>query len=317
VRAGRSGDLLGGALGEQLAAPGDQVDDPVCGLDHVELWHRCSGAPRPLPELRSSRFSATGERKFGCRISTDAGARREGRSRGRGLPQFVSMKAGVSSTVAETTASVAKRESGEPAAGPEPNRERTPTCGGVRRRVRWSQPCLGRASSRSASSASCATAQPIRVARASWPAPCALPRPQLTSFRFVPAAANAAGTAARTKQRHVASHTRVPPLGHSLGQTRPHWPVSGPSARACDAVIYDLFAGIFGSAPSRPLSLHTREVAGSKPAAPCEIRLTAGTAVDSWVHSWVQTPAPAPAPRLIWEPLGQRKARDLIWQRPA
>jgi hypothetical protein len=58
------------------------------------------------------------------------------------------------------------------------------------------------------------------------------------------------------------------PLGHSLGQTLPYWAVPGPAPGVKRRHCLARFAGV--SAPWSPTSamLHTREDAGSKPAAP-------------------------------------------------
>jgi hypothetical protein len=64
------------------------------------------------------------------------------------------------------------------------------------------------------------------------------------------------------------SRAWISPLGHSLGQTRPYWAVSGPSPLARDATGYYLFPGTFGPDAATNAMLHTREDAGSKPAAP-------------------------------------------------
>jgi hypothetical protein len=73
-----------------------------------------------------------------------------------------------------------------------------------------------------------------------------------------------------SRARSAVSLSRVwtSPLGHSLGQTLPYWAVPGPTPGTNRCHDFGGFAGI--SSPGRPTNamLHTREVAGSKPAAP-------------------------------------------------
>src|SRR5919106_4643540 len=61
---------------------------------------------------------------------------------------------------------------------------------------------------------------------------------------------------------------RISPLGHSLGQTRPYWAVPGPTPGTQRDACSGVFAGISGPEVATNAMLHTREVAGSNPAAP-------------------------------------------------
>src|SRR3954451_9002578 len=57
-------------------------------------------------------------------------------------------------------------------------------------------------------------------------------------------------------------------LSQSLSQTQPHEPVFSPTGSATETHAFSSFAGKSICSTSRGLTLHTREVAGSNPAAP-------------------------------------------------
>jgi hypothetical protein len=87
-----------------------------------------------------------------------------------------------------------------------------------------------------------------------------------------PPGAPAAGSIVTGTTQRLSMSWRSWPLGHSLGQTLPYWAVPGPTRSTCGRDELGRFAGI--SVPGSPTNamLHTREVAGSKPAAPIVLR---------------------------------------------
>jgi len=92
-----------------------------------------------------------------------------------------------------------------------------------------------------------------------------------------PAGATVAGSTVTGATQRLSMSWRSCPLGHSLGRTLPYWAVSGLTLDTHGRNGMLEFAGI--SSPGCPANamLHTREVAGSKPAAPMREVPLAGT----------------------------------------